>query len=192
MYCYLFLCVYSPQTFWSCFLQLSNTFCETWSTAAVINFYNSHRAYRVVASVVSMCKCIKVKYSTDERKQVTQSTFSKFFVCFLWWLLSGCCGGDLLPLSCHIRVHNPGDPLRQTSLCVIVLVTLSVEPACAGVQYDWMASPLHHVGLSQVSPPWLHANRGQPWQPAYENTTVSTPLSVTLTRKSPTGRGKCV
>lgn len=61
-----------------------------------------------------------------------------------------------------------------------------------GVQYGCVAALLHHVGLSQVSPPWLHANRGQPGRPAYENTTVSPPLSVTLTRRSTAGRGGCV
>lgn len=49
---------------------------------------------------------------------------------------------------------------------------VSVKQLSVGVQNDWIASLLNHVGLCQISPPWLCTSRGQPGQPAYENTTT--------------------
>lgn len=82
--------------------------------------------------VKSCCKFMWIILSTFSERETEplwkRDSISNF--CFLWWLLSGSCGRDFLPLSCHIRVHDT--QLRQTSLCMIVLVPPSVEPPCVG------------------------------------------------------------
>ena len=93
----------------------------------------------------------------------------------------------------HVLLHLLC-PIRPWAIGVDVIVRdcfssiISVETTRCWVQYDRTVSPLHHVGLSQVSPPRLHARGGQPGQGAYKNT--SQPLllsSVTATRPSVQG-----
>lgn len=76
-----------------------------------------------------------------------------------------------LPLwFCPQRDRDFRDP--QGHYYVGFSFVASVKQLSAGVQNDWIASLLSHVGLCQISPPWLCASRGQPGQPAYKNTTT--------------------